>query len=135
MTIGKEFLGKGWKFPVAVDANTGKILMSSYEDDIAEAIRIILGTAPGERVMRPGFGCGMRNFVFGSSDYSTLRLLESSIRDAIRAWEPRVDEVKVEAVMEDEERGKLRLNISYLVRNTNNLYNLVYPFYIREGTG
>ncbi|GAA3405707.1 GPW/gp25 family protein [Paenibacillus hodogayensis] len=132
--MSNEFLGRGWKFPVQIDKATGRIRMSEYEEDIAEAIRIILGTSPGERVMRPDFGCGMSDFVFGTSDDTTLRLLESSILEAIRAWEPRVGEVDVTAEPDRSNPGKVLIRIRYLVRTTNNLFNQVYPFYLYEGT-
>ncbi|MFC4101925.1 GPW/gp25 family protein [Paenibacillus xanthanilyticus] len=127
-------MGRGWKFPIEVDATTGRIKTSGQEEDIAEAIRIILWTSKGERVMRPDFGCGLREFVFETTDETTLRLLESDIQEAIRVWEPRVHEVEVQALRDAEEPGKLLLNISYVVRTTNNLFNQVFPFYLEEGT-
>ncbi|MFD2124133.1 GPW/gp25 family protein [Paenibacillus xanthanilyticus] len=129
-----SFMGRGWKFPIEVDATTGRIKTSGQEEDIAEAIRIILWTSKGERVMRPDFGCGLREFVFETTDETTLRLLESDIQEAIRVWEPRVHEVEVQALRDAEEPGKLLLNISYVVRTTNNLFNQVFPFYLEEGT-
>ncbi|TNJ62385.1 GPW/gp25 family protein [Paenibacillus hemerocallicola] len=132
--MSSEFLGRGWKFPVQVDPATGRIRMSEYEEDIAESIRIILGTSKGERVMRPGFGCDMREFVFGTTDDTTLRMLEGSIVEAIRIWEPRVEEVEVNAIPDRTDPGKVQIRIQYLVRTTNNLFNQVYPFYLYEGT-
>ncbi|RAV09238.1 GPW/gp25 family protein [Paenibacillus contaminans] len=132
--MSEEFLGRGWKFPVQVDATTGRILTSEYEEDIAEAIRIILGTSKGERVMRPDFGCGVNEFVFGQMDDTTLRLLEASITEAIRIWEPRVHELDVRAEPDAREPGKLFIHVGYAVRTTNNLYNQVYPFYLYEGS-
>lgn len=129
-----SFMGRGWKFPIEVDATTGRIKTSGQEEDIAEAIRIILWTSKGERVMRPDFGCGLREFVFETTDETTLRLLETDIQEAIRVWEPRVHEVEVQALRDAEEPGKLLLNISYVVRTTNNLFNQVFPFYLEEGT-
>ncbi|WP_286725392.1 GPW/gp25 family protein [Pelotomaculum sp. PtaB.Bin117] len=117
-----------------VDPVTGRIMMSEYEEDISEAIRIILSTAKGERVMRPGFGCDIHKYIFGLTDVTSLRLLESDVKDAIMLWEPRVDDVEVNADFDRENPGKLLINIQYVVRTTNNLFNLVYPFYIYEGT-
>jgi phage baseplate assembly protein W len=134
MRVSSEFLGRGWKFPVQIDPATGRIRLSEYEEDIAEAIRIILGTSHGERVMRPDFGCGLRDFVFGTTDDTTLRMLESSIVEAIRVWEPRVEEVEVNATPDRTDPGKVQIRIQYLVRTTNNLFNQVYPFYLYEGT-
>lgn len=132
--MSASFLGRGWKFPLEVDQTTGRIMMSEKEEDIAEAIRIILWTGRGERVMRPDFGSGIRNYAFETMDETTLRLLETDISKAIRTWEPRVDEVEVRAVPDDGQEGKLMLHIRYIVRTTNNLFNQVYPFYLHEGT-
>jgi len=132
--MSASFLGRGWKFPVAVDATTGRFLLSEGEEDIAEAIRIILMTSKGERVMRPDFGCGLRSFAFGTMDETTLRLLETDIVQAITVWEPRVTDVEVEAKPDPSANGRLLLGITYIVRSTNNLFNQVYPFYLEEGT-
>lgn len=132
--MSASFLGRGWKFPVQVDKATGRFLLSEGEEDIAEAIRIILKTSKGERVMRPDFGCGLNEFVFESTDETTLRLLEADIRQAITIWEPRVTDVEVEATLDESQPGRLLISITYVVRSTNNLFNQVYPFYLDEGT-
>ncbi|MDD4802457.1 MAG: GPW/gp25 family protein [Syntrophomonas sp.] len=129
-----SFLGRGWKFPVQVDSVTGRIMMSDGEEDIAEAIRIILMTFKGERVMRPDFGSRLNDFVFGLTDPTTLGVLESDLRNAIMAWEPRVSKVEVQIQSDKSNSEQLWINIDYTVRSTNNLFNLVYPFYINEGT-
>jgi phage baseplate assembly protein W len=129
----KSFLGKGWKFPVQVDPKTGRIKMSEYEEDISEAIRIILATSRGERLMRPNFGCGAQSFVFGLADTTTLKLFETEVSQAITAWEPRVSEIEVKIDFDPDNPGKLLINIQYVVRLTNNLFNLVFPFYLSEG--
>ncbi len=131
--MGKEFLGRGWKFPVAVEAATGKISMSEYEEDIKEAIWIILSTSKGERVMRPDFGCGIHDFVFASMNTTTLGLVESSVREALTLWEPRIEVTEVAASPDQNDPGRLVISIKYTVRNTNNQFNLVYPFYLGEG--
>jgi hypothetical protein len=129
-----SFLGRGWKFPIQVDPITGRIMMSDGEDDIAEAIRIILMTYKGERVMRPSFGSRLNDFVFGLTDPTTLGVLESDLRNSIMAWEPRVSKVDVQVQNDKSNPEQLWINIKYTVRSTNNLFNLVYPFYINEGT-
>jgi uncharacterized protein len=129
-----NFLGRGWKFPIQVDEATGRILLVEHEDDIAEAIRLIIWTAKGERVMRPDFGCDIHNFVFERTNPTTLRFMESAVREAIMQWEPRVHEVDVRIETDAIDSGKLRINVGYTVRTTNNLFNQVYPFYIHEGT-
>lgn len=132
--MSEAFLGRGWKFPIQVDPATGRIRMSEYEEDIAEAIRVILGTTQGERVMRPSFGCGVQEFVFGLTDDTTLHLLQTNIGEAIRNWEPRVHEVDIQAIPEADDPAKVMIHISYLVRTTNNLFNQVFPFYLFEGS-
>lgn len=128
-----EFLGKGWKFPINVDANTGKIAMSEFEQDIRESIIIILSTAKGERVMQPDFGCGIHDLVFEAINITTLGLLESSVREALTLWEPRIILSEVKVTPEEVSQGKLLVDITYHVRTTNNRFNLVYPFYLKEG--
>lgn len=135
--MAKEFLGVGWKFPVNIDIN-GKISMSEYETDIKEAIMIILSTAKGERIMRPDFGCGIHNFVFSSMNTANISLIEDTVREALTLWEPRIELIKVEAKVDESpealfSHGKLLVNIDYSVRVTNNRFNIVYPFYLKEG--
>jgi phage baseplate assembly protein W len=130
--MAKEFLGVGWTYPVrtGVDRN---IAMSQFEDDIREAILIILGTAKGERVMRPDFGCGIHDLVFAPINTATITLVENSVREALTVYEPRIELIKVEALSDRAEEGKLLVNIDYRVRSTNSRFNLVYPFYLKEG--
>lgn len=130
--MAKDFLGHGWKFPVDVDS-TGIIKESSYEEDIREAIWIILGTSRGERVMRPDFGCGIYDFVFDLINISTIGMIETSVREALILWEPRIEVNKVNISTKKAEEGKLLISIDYRVRSTNNEFNLVYPFYLGEG--
>lgn len=131
--ISNDFLGVGWKFPVEVDERTGRIKTSSYEEDVKEAIYIILMTKVGERMMQPEFGCRMSDFVFATMDYSSLVQLENEIQNALIMYEPRIIETEVTIEEDSSEVGKLNINISYVVRLTNNPYNLVYPYYINEG--
>ena len=111
----------------------GSISLSEYEQDIKESLWIILSTSKGERVMRPDFGCGIHDLVFASLSLSTLGLVESSVREALARWEPRIDLLEVKASPEEAEAGKLLVHIRYRVRTTNNQFNLVYPFYLQEG--
>jgi phage baseplate assembly protein W len=144
--MAKEFLGRGWKFPVAVDPTTGRIAMSEDEEDIKESIRIIIATAPGERVMRPDFGCGIHDLVFSTISRITIGLFESRVREAITKWEPRVDILKLDISTggagdgqfqdeRDRRNGKLEIKLACLVRDTNTEFNLVFPFYLTEGAG
>jgi len=130
--VAKEFLGRGWKFPVSVDTG-GLFAMSEYEQDIKEAIWIILSTSKGERVMRPAFGCGVHDYVFASINSSTFTLIESSVKESLTLWEPRIELMNIEILTEKINEGKLMISIDYKVRTTNNRFNLVYPFYLTEG--
>lgn len=130
----KAFLGVGFKFPVQVDENTGRMKTSSYEEDIQEAIRIILSTKPGERLRSPMFGCGIYEYAFGTMDYTTLSSMQREVKEALIRWEPRIEDIDVHVEPEPEE-GLINISISYIVRSTNNPFNMVYPFYISEGFG
>jgi phage baseplate assembly protein W len=129
----KAFLGKGWAFPVAVDA-TGEIATAVYEADIDQAVRIIIGTEPGERVMRPDFGAGLRGLMFEPINTTTMALAQYRVQHALTLWEPRIDSVTVK-VNADPPNGRLNIAVGYRIRTTNTFYNLVYPFYLQEGAG
>ncbi|HMK56397.1 MAG TPA: GPW/gp25 family protein [Dissulfurispiraceae bacterium] len=131
--MAKEFLGVGWKYPVQL-TGTGAIALSLYEDDIREAILIILGTAKGERVMRPDFGCGIHDLVFAPINTATVTLVQNSVREALTVYEPRIELDKVEVLADKADEGKLIVNIDYRMRSTNSRFNLVYPFYLKEGS-
>ena len=127
----KDFLGRGWSFPVSVDA-TGRIALSEYENDIREALRIILLTAKGERVMRPDFGASLHDFVFESMSATTIGRVQAAVTDALVKWDPRIQVIDVDVQPERGEIGKLLINIEYKVRSTNNRFNFVFPFYLKE---
>lgn len=129
----KGFLGVGWKFPIEVDEVTGRIKTSSYEEDIQEAIAIIIGTSKGERVMNRQFGCSIKDYMFESFNYGVAVSMERCILEALQEWEPRITNVKVDVVQDITNPAKIDIRISYVVRSTNNPYNLVYPYYITEG--
>ena len=132
--MAKEFLGRGWKFPVMVYPATGRISLSEYEQDIKESIWIILSTSKGERVMRPDFGCGIHDLIFAPINTTTLNLVQNSVQEALTLWEPRIELIKVEVSTQQSIEGKLLVSIDYRVRVTNNRFNLVYPFYLKEGS-
>jgi len=126
--MDKDFLGRGWAFPVGVDSRGG-IAMASGQEDIEQSIRIILETAPGERVMRPEFGCGIHNLVFAPNSPTTAGLVAYHVQEALGRWEPRI-EVEAVDVRPDRDRDSLLLiAIRYTVRKTNDHRNLVFPFY------
>ena len=126
----KGFLGEGWKFPVSVDETTGRIKTSQYEEDVEEAVRIIIMTRKGERVMRPEFGCGLQDYLFAGLDYDTATQMRLEVQRALTDWEPRITDVEVGV---EREGGRLMIRVSYVVRATNNPFNLVYPYFLSEG--
>jgi uncharacterized protein len=130
----KPFLGVGWDFPVNVQKegeNKGKIRLAEYEKSVRQAIWIILGTAKGERVMRPEFGCGIYDLVFEVNSASTAGRVAQSVRDALREFEPRIEVLDVQA--QPQNSGELLLiSIDYEVCATNNVFNMVYPFYLER---
>lgn len=131
----RSFLGVGFHFPIQVEEATGKMKTVSLEEDIVQAIPIILMTRKGERVMRPEFGCDIYNYAFDTTDYTTLVQMENAVRDALIRWEPRITDIKVHIDDSQEKEGTLLIEITYRVRSTNNPFNLVYPFYLNEGMG
>ncbi len=130
--MSKEFLGVGWKFPIQLD-NNGKFILSKYEEDIKEAILIILKTEPGERVMEPEFGCSIYEYVFSTINISNLMLMEESVKKALLIYEPRIEVSQVKASPDYQENGLVLISIDYTVSSTNERQNLVYPFYLKEG--
>ena len=121
----KAFLGVGWSFPPAVSRD-GRTSIVAYDDDIRQSIRIILGTDQGERVMRPDFGAGLNIISCPSC---------SRVENALVEWEPRIDVENVTVEEDSQELSKLNIRITYRVRATNTLNNLVFPFYLQEGAG
>ena len=130
----KAFLGVWFKFPVQVDANTGRMATVSYEEDIQEAIRIILMTRKGERLRNPEFGCGIHDYAFESLDFTTVSTMKREIEIALVKWEPRIENIEV-SIDTDVGEGMIQIEIGYVVRSTNNPFNLVFPYYINEGYG
>ena len=124
-----EIIGSGLAFPLQVDRRGG-IALPRDEQDIDQAIQLILGTAPGERPMRPEFGCGVHDFVFDTIDAATVGRLETEIRNALDRWEPRIEVQKVDFDLGHMGDGQLLIEIGYRVRATNHERNLVYPFYV-----
>lgn len=129
--MNKEFLGSGWKFPIGIHKNNNFELVSENED-IKQAILIILNTTPGERVMRPKFGCGINNYVFSVINNSNLNVIEREVEDALVLYEPRIIIESIEASVDENEENKLIINIAYTVKSFNSRHNLVYPFYLTE---
>jgi phage baseplate assembly protein W len=130
---GKEFMGRGWAYPFRVDRASGRVATVADEEDIGQSIRIILGTAKGERPMRPDFGCGIHDLPHGTIDTATIAQIKRDVADALRVYEARIDVLAVTVDPANRIDGKLVINIDYRVRQTNQPGNIVFPFYIKEG--
>jgi uncharacterized protein len=123
-----DFVGRGWAFPPEINPNGG-IAMVSREREIEQSIQIILTTHPGERPMRPRFGCPLRDFVFRNADFSTAVELSLAVKDSVAQWEPRVDVVDVDVRPDPIVRNRLDIEVIYKIKHTNDARNLVFPFY------
>jgi phage baseplate assembly protein W len=125
-----DFLGRGWDFPLGLDAG-GQIRRPPGPDEgIRQSIWTILSTAPGERVMRPDFGCGIHDLVFGVNDARTAGAVAVAVRSALALWEPRIDVLDVYPAPDAARPNLLLVEINYQVRSDNSRFNLVYPFYL-----
>lgn len=136
MTVDKSFLGTGWGFPPEFQIN-GSVKRISAEEDIRESLYILLSTNPGERVMQPTYGCGLKAQIFEEINETAVTVMIDLVRRAILFFEPRVivESITVESDnANDILNGLIKINISYIVRTTNNRHNIVYPFYFTEGT-
>ena len=131
MASTRNVLGRGLQFPLALDGRGG-LSIASDEERVATSIRLILGTAKGERVMRPEFGCDIHRFAFETLDRTNLTLIQSSVREALVRWEPRIEVLEVRVGAGHGQSGRIDIEIGYRVRATNGQFNLVYPFYLRE---
>jgi len=129
----KDFLGRGWAMPVQLDPRTGLVASVAYEEDIRQSILIILETSPGERVMRPNFGCGIHELVFSAVDSEVIQRIRSLVDEALRRCEARIDVLNVNVDEAAASDGTLLVELEYRVRKTNQVGNLVFPFYFREG--
>jgi phage baseplate assembly protein W len=124
-----SILGSGLAFPLGVD-RVGSIGLAHGEEDIEQAIGVILSTAPGERPMRPEFGCRVHDLIFDNIDAHTVGQMDLAIRDALDRWEPRIIVVDIDYDLDAQAEGRIEVLITYRVRATNNERNLVYPFYV-----
>lgn len=136
MTKINSFLGVGWDFSIndrthgiTLDPD-GEIKLARHEESVRQSIWIILGTAKGERLMRPNFGCGIHNMVFSTNNSSVKGEIKNSVRNALVNYEPRIT---VQNIDINNDGNKLEISINYEVIATNNVFNLVYPFYLESG--
>ena len=126
--MANEFVGSGWAFPLELD-QTGAFALVSDEREIEQAIRLILGTAYGERPMRPDFGCRIHDFVFAEASATTAGQIAAEVRASLARWEPRIDVDDVDVNAEPSDQSLLYIDVRYHIRHRNDPRNLVFPFY------
>ncbi len=134
MEAKNDFLGSGWGFPPAFDKVTGNLHMVSDELDIQQSLQILLNTTIGERIMRPNYGCNLRTYLFDALDHSKIGFIKDVVANSILKYEARIIfnalEIDINTIID----GYVFLEINYTVRITNNRNNMVFPFYLNEGT-
>ncbi|MBN1174410.1 MAG: GPW/gp25 family protein [Micromonosporaceae bacterium] len=126
---GPEFVGAGWAFPLRTDP-TGSIALVTGDQEIVESIRLILATSPGERPMRPAFGCAIHDLVFAPADAATAGRIAHEVRLSLERWEPRIVLEDVVVTFDEVASGKLLVDLRYTLRDANDSRNLVFPFYV-----
>src|SRR5215212_2842018 len=126
--MAHEFVGSGWAFPLSVDA-TGGFELVTDEREVEQAIRLILGTAYGERPMRPDFGCKIHDFVFAEASATTAGLIAAEVRASLVRWEPRIDVDDVQVSVDSNDQSLMYIDVQYHIRDRNDPRNLVFPFY------
>lgn len=126
--MGAEFVGAGLGFPLRIDP-TGSMALVQGDRELRESIRLILGTAHGERPMRPEFGCGIHDLVFAPSNAATAGRAAYEVRTSLERWEPRIDVQDVDVTFDPEQPGVMYVAIRYAISGTNDPRNLVFPFY------
>lgn len=130
-----NFLGQGWGFPVRPDPATGALPWAAGEEKVRQSMWLVLGTAPGERQMRPDFGCGVHELVFQANTVVLHGMVVERVRTALVRWEPRIDVLDVSVEAPPDAGNVLLVRIGYRLRANNAAGNLVYPFYLDEGAG
>lgn len=129
-----SFLGTGWSFPPAFNADLNSVQMSSDEKDIEESLHILLSTRLGERIMVPDYGCNLEDLLFSPLNLTVKTFVSDLVKTAILYFEPRIDAEKIDISQGDELNGELLILVDYTIRATNSRKNLVFPFYKEEGT-
>ena len=127
--VNDEFIGAGWAFPLRTDA-TGGIALVTREREIEESMRLVLGTAYGERPMRPEFGCAIHDEVFSPADAATFGRIAADVRASLRRWEPRISVQAVDVAADLDDASTLYIDVRYMVGSSNDPRNLVFPFYV-----
>lgn len=133
MSQNSAFLGTGWAFPPRFSSTNQQVILSKAQEDIRQSLTILLSTAPGERIMHPDFGCKINRFMFAELTQTTLTEMEFEIRQAILLFESRIDLLTINLIP-DPMQGRLMIELEYLIVTTNTRDNMVYPFYLQEGT-
>ncbi|MEA5365210.1 GPW/gp25 family protein [Amycolatopsis sp., V23-08] len=123
-----DFVGRGWSFPLDVDTG-GRIAMAGGAAKLEQAMRIVLGTHPGERPFRPEFGCPLRDYVFSGAGADVLAAIAGEVRRSLRRWEPRVVPADIQVFPHPDDESVLLIDIAYVVKGENDPRNLVFPFY------
>ena len=134
MAADSQFLGTGWAFPPSFDWRSKEAVLVSQVQDIEQSLRILLSTVPGERVMQPAYGCGIKRMVFENVNESTVTEIKDIVAKAVLFFEVRITLHEIDIDLTDIASGVLRLKLDYTVRTTNTRTNMVYPLYLREGT-
>ena len=129
----EDFRGVGWSWPLRIGdlGDDRRIALARYDESIRQSILLILGTARGERIMRPTFGCGAHDHVFGTRDTGTAALISLAVREALLDWEPRIELLDIATELDGD--AALLVRIAYRVRGTDTRFNLVYPYYLQQG--
>ena len=132
--LEKSFLGKGWSFPPTFDRKLGDVQMVTMEEDIKQSLEIYFSTKLGERIMRNDYGCFLHSQVFELANESLIQGLSKELERSINVFEPRILITKIRATKTDSSEGLIEINVAYEIRATNNRSNIVFPFYLNEGT-
>tara|TARA_B100000989_G_C19340214_1_gene384647 strand:+ start:244 stop:660 length:417 start_codon:yes stop_codon:yes gene_type:complete len=132
--LEKSFLGKGWSFPPTFDKKLGDIEMVTMDEDIKQSLEIYFSTKLGERIMRSDYGCFLHSQVFELANESLIQGLSKELERSINEFEPRILVIEIKANKKDSSEGLIEINVAYEIRATNNRSNIVFPFYINEGT-
>ena len=128
--MAREFEGRGWRFPISLD-DAGAIAEAREEDEVRQSIEIILRTAPGERVMRPDFGCRIHDLVFDTVSGAMIGRVATAVASALATFEPRIDVLNINPQQDTEDPTRLLVEINYRLRSSNSRFNLVFPFYVQ----
>ena len=132
--LEKSFLGKGWSFPPTFDKKLGDIEMVTMDEDIKQSLEIYFSTKLGERIMRSDYGCFLHSQIFELANESLIQGLSKELERSINEFEPRILVIEIKANKKDSSEGLIEINVAYEIRATNNRSNIVFPFYINEGT-